>query len=129
VDFQSGLIQLRAEDTKTNDARLIPFSHVLTELLKDLYKVRYPYEQKVFLVKGRSVGSIKTVFNGACHHVGIVGFHILDFRHTAFTTIRRAGIDHLTIMTITDHKTMAVFKRYNNLRVNDFKEPASCFKS
>jgi integrase len=129
VDFSSGLIQLRAEDTKTDDARLIPLTHELTVLLKDLYKVRYLDEQKVFLVKGRSVGSIKTAFHGACRRAGIEGFHFHDFRHTAVTNMRRAGIDHLTIMSITGHKTMAVFKRYNSFRVSDLKAAASRFNT
>lgn len=129
VDFPAGLIHLRAEDTKTDDARLIPLTRELTVLLKDLYKVRYLDEQKVFLVKGRSIGSMKTAFNGACRRAGIEGFHFHDFRHTAVTNMRRAGIDHLTIMKITGHKTMAVFKRYNSFRVNDLKQAAFQFNT
>jgi integrase len=53
----------------------------------------------VFLVKGRSIGSIKTAFNGVCHRAGIEGFHSHDLRHTTVTNMRRAGIAHLTIMT------------------------------
>jgi len=41
VDFKAGLIHLRAADTKTDDARLVPLTSELTVLLKDLYKVRY----------------------------------------------------------------------------------------
>ena len=129
VDFQSGIIHLRAGDTKTDDARLIPLTRELTALLKDLYKVRYLDEQNVFLVKGRSIGSIKTAFQGACRRAGIEGFHFHDFRHTAVTNMRRAGIDHLTIMKITGHKTLAVFKRYNSFRVNDLKDAASRFNT
>jgi hypothetical protein len=56
---------------------------------------------------------------------GIEGFHSHDLRHTTVTNMRRAGIAHLTIMTITGYKTMAVFKRYNSFSVNDLKEAAS----
>ena len=34
VDFKSSLIQLRAEDTKTDDARLIPLTRELTALIE-----------------------------------------------------------------------------------------------
>jgi integrase len=44
-------------------------------------------------------------------------FH--DTRHTATTNLRRAGVDALTAMKITDHKTMAVFKRYNTIDEDD----------
>ena len=92
--------------------------------------IKLTREGKVFLVKGFPVGSIKIVFNGVCVRVGIEGFHFHDFRHTALTTImRRAGIDHLTIMTITGHKTMGTFKRYNNFLVNDFKKSATRFNT
>jgi hypothetical protein len=32
--------------------------------------------------------------------------------------MRRAGIDRLTIMRISGHKTMSVFKRYNTMDEN-----------
>ncbi|MDH5296385.1 MAG: site-specific integrase [Nitrospirota bacterium] len=127
VDCKTGLIHLRAADTKTDNARLVPLTSELTVLLKDLYKIRYLDERKVFLVKGRSVGSIKTAFNGACRRAGIKGFRFHDFRHTAVTNMRRAGIDHLTIMKITGHKTMAVFKRYNSFQMDDLTAAASRF--
>src|SRR5437899_3195281 len=111
VDLKAGLIRLRAEDTKTNEARLVPLTTELTARLKDLYKVRYLHEANVFLVKGKSIGSIRRGFEAACRRAKITGFRFHDFRHTAVTNMRRAGIDHLTIMRITGHKTMEVFKR------------------
>ena len=67
--------------------------------------------------------------NGACRRAGTEGFPFHDFRHTSVTDLRAACLDHLTIMTITGHKTMAVFKSYNSLRVNDLKEAASRFNA
>ncbi|HBP86124.1 MAG TPA: hypothetical protein DD706_00330 [Nitrospiraceae bacterium] len=129
VDFKANVIRLRAEDTKTNEGRLVPLTAELTTMLKDLYKVRYLGEEHVFLVKGHSVNSIKTAFNGACDRANIRGFHFHDFRHTAVTNMRRAGIDHLTIMKITGHKTLDVFKRYNSFLEGDLREAASRFNT
>lgn len=129
VDTKANLIRLKAEDTKTNEGRVIPLTPELTTLLKDLYKVRYLNEEHVFLVKGHSVNSIKTAFNAACRRAGIQGFHFHDFRHTAVTNMRRAGIDHLTIMRITGHKTLEVFKRYNSFLEGDLREAASRFNT
>ena len=129
VDLKTGLIYLTAQDTKTNDDRLVPMTSELTGLLKGLYKVRYLGEDHVFLVKGRSVGSIKTAFNAACRRAGVNDFRFHDFRHTAVTNMRRAGIDHLTIMKISGHKTMAVFKRYNTFQVDDLTAAASRFNT
>ncbi len=129
VDLRAGLIRLKAEDTKTDDARLVPLTADLTARLKDLYKVRYLNEPHVFLVKGKSVHSIKTAFNAACRRAGIKGFRFHDFRYTAVTNMRRAGIDHLAIMRITRHKTMEVFKWYNSFLEGDLKQAAHRFNT
>jgi integrase len=129
VDLKNGLIKLRAEDTKTREGQLIPLTQELTALLRDLYKVRYLNEPRVFLVKGKSVASIKTAFNAACRRAKIEGFKFHDFRHTAVTNMRRAGIDHLTIMKITGHKTLDVFKRYNSFMFDDLKAAARKFNT
>jgi integrase len=129
VDFKANVIRLQAKDTKTNEGRLVPLTPELTVLLKDLYKVRYLIEDHVFLVKGHSVNSIQTAFNGACDRAKIDGFHFHDFRHTAVTNMRRAGIDHLTIMKITGHKTLEVFKRYNSFLEGDLREAARQFNT
>lgn len=101
----------------------------LTGLLKNLYKVRYLGEDHVFLVKGHSVNSIKTAYHAACRRAKIHGFHFHDFRHTAVTNMRRAGIDHLTLMKISGHKTMEVFKRYNSFHRDDLREAVSRFNN
>ena len=97
IDLKAGLIRLKADDTKTDEARCIPLPSSLTAQLKDLYKLRYLHEPHVFLVKGKSISSMKTAFNAACRRANIEGFRFHDFRHTGVTNMRRAGIDHLTI--------------------------------
>ncbi len=129
VDFKAGIIRLRPEDTKTEEPRLIPLTPELTDLLRALYKVRYLHEDHVFLVKGQSVHSVKTAFKAACRRAQIEGFNFHDFRHTAVTNMRRAGIDHLTIMRITGHKTLVVFKRYNSFQEGDLREAARQFNT
>ena len=129
VDRKSNVIRLQTEDIKTNKGRLVPFTPELTALLRDLYKTRYLGADYVFLLKGQSVSSIKTAFNGDCDRAKIQGFHFHDFRHTAVTNMRRAGIDHLTIIKNTGHKTLEVFKRYNSFLEGDLCEAASRFNT
>lgn len=129
VDLKAGIIHLKAEDTKTDDARFVPLTADLTTQLKDLYKVRYLNEPHVFLVNGKFVHSTKTAFNAACRRAKIEGFRFHDFRHTAVTNMRQAGIDHLTIMRITGHKTLEVFKRYNSFLESDLKEASHRFNT
>jgi hypothetical protein len=47
----------------------------------------------------------------------------------AITNMRRAGIDHLTIMRISGHKTMACFTRYNSFREPDLLAAAHLFNT
>jgi integrase len=69
----------------------------------------------VFTRRGQRIVSIRQIFSRVCRDVGLtdVAFHTL--RHTATTNLRRAGVDALTAMKITGHKTMAVFRRYNTI--------------
>ena len=124
VDFKTGFVRLRAEDTKTNEGRIIPMTPELTALLRRKYKVRRLHEDHVFLVAGKPLQSTKTAFNAACRRAGIEGFRFHDFRHTALSNMRRAGIDHLTIMKMSGHKTMEVFKRYNSFSEADLQDSA-----
>lgn len=124
VDFKTGFVRLKAEDTKTNEGRIIPMTPELTALLRRKYKVRRLGEDHVFLVGGKPPRSTKTAFNNACTRAGITGFRFHDFRHTALSNMRRAGIDHLTIMKMSGHKTLEVFKRYNSFSEADLRESA-----
>ncbi len=72
---------------------------------------------------------MKTAFKAACRRAKIKGFRFHDFRHTAVTNMRLAGIDHLTIMKITGHKTLEVFKRYNSFLEGDLRDAAHRFNT
>ena len=131
VDLKKGFIRLQAEDTKTREGRTIPltFSPELLDLFKDLYKVRSLHSSQVFLRQGKPIRCVREAFKGACLRAGIHGFRFHDFRHTAITNMRRAEIDHLTIMQISGHKTMACFTRYNSFREPDLQAAAHRFNT
>jgi integrase len=77
---------------------------------------RVPY---VFTRNGQHIKSIREIFSRVCRDAGLTNIVFHDQRHTATTILRRAGIDALTAMKITGHKTMAVFKRYNTIDEDD----------
>lgn len=68
---------------------------------------------------------ISEKFAKARKQAGLTGFRFHDFRHTAVTTMRRAGVDPLTSMRITGHKTMVCFTRYNSFREADLSAAAA----
>ena len=124
VDLKAGFIRLKDSDTKTDAARSIPIGRELREVLRhlpialDSQGTRVPY---VFTRNGQRVKSIKRVFTRVRQETGITNAVFHDFRHTATTNLRRAGVDALTAMKITGHKTMAVFTRYNTIDEQDLK--------
>jgi integrase len=122
VDMKAGFIRLKEIDTKTGEGRTIPIGREFGEVLRRLPVVldaqgrRIPY---VFTRYGQRIKSIREVFARVCRDAGITNFVFHDLRHTATTNLRRAGVDALTAMKITGHKTMAVFRRYNTIDEDD----------
>jgi integrase len=110
IDLSKGLIRLEGVDTKTQKGRLVPLNATLTALLKDV--MQSPVRSAtghVFHRNGQPIKSIRGAFDRACREANLTDFHFHDLRHTAVTNMRRAGVDPLTAMKITGHKTMAVF--------------------
>ena len=124
VDFQNKVINLEAADTKTQEKREVPLTEGLLDLLKRTPKtLGSPY---VFTHKGKRIQSVKTAFLRACRMVGIGNFKFHDLRHCAVTNLRKAGVSDSVIMSISGHKTYAMFKRYYRIdrkdRVNALKQ-------
>lgn len=121
VDLKEGFIRLKAEDTKTNEGRLVPLNGELVEILKTL-RNGFPLPQvRVFTYAGHSVGSIKRSFETAVNKAGIEDFTFHDLRHTAINNWRLQGHDYFRIMSASGHKTMHVFKRYNSVSKVELK--------
>ena len=121
LDLKAGFIRLKGADTKTKKSRIIPLLPDVVALFRDLQKTRALHVPQVFLRDGQPMRSMKGAFMAACKAAGITGFVFHDLRHTAITNMRRAGIDPLTIMEISGHKTMVCFTRYNSFRETDLR--------
>jgi integrase len=126
IDLSKGLIRLEGVDTKTQKGRLVPLNATLTALLKDA--MQSPVRRAtghVFHRDGQPIKSIRGTFDRACREASLTDLHFHDLRHTAVTNMRRAGVDPLTAMKITGHKTMAVFQRYNSFDEDDLRQAAA----
>ena len=123
IDLSKGLIRLEGIDTKTRKGRLVPLNVTLTALLKDAMQsgIRCATGH-VFHRNGQPIKSIRGAFYRACREAGLTDFHFHNLRHTAVTNMCRAGVDPLTVMKITGHKTMAVFQRYNSFDEDDLRQ-------
>jgi len=120
VDRKTGFIRLRPGDTKTSEGRAIPIDPQLDEALGTLPR---PIQKDgfVFTRKGQRVRDIRHWHLKACKEAQIENFWFHDFRHTCTTNWRRKGVDYLTIMKATGHKTLAMFQRYNTVGEEDLK--------
>jgi len=125
VDLKRGLITLTAHDTKTKKPRTVPLTPELTEVFRDLYKVRYLNQDRVFLRNGQSIRSIRTAFERATRRAGITNLRFHDLRHCAATNMRRAGVDVMTAMRIIGHTSEKMHKRYNTIDEHDLWRAAS----
>jgi len=125
VDLKRGFITLRARDTKGKTARTVPLTPELTGVLRDLYKVRYLGQDRVFLRNGESIVSVRTAFEKARKRAKITNLRFHDLRHCAATNMRRAGVDVMTAMAIIGHKSEKMYKRYNSIEEADLRQAAS----
>ncbi len=125
VDSRQGIIRLTGRDTKNKKPRKVPLTPELTEVFRDLYKVHYVGQDRVFLRNGQSIRSVRTAFQKARQRAGITDLRFHDLRHCAATNMRRAGVDVMTAMAIIGHKSEKMFKRYNTIDEADLKQAAS----
>ena len=119
VDLKDEFVKLRAEDTKTNEGRLVPLNRELVEMFKAM--PRGLPMTPVFTYQGRSFAEMKRSFATACKQAGIEDFTFHDLRHTAINNWRMQGHDYFRIMAASGHRTMSVFKRYNTVSKDELK--------
>jgi len=119
IDLQRGFIKLRAKDTKTKEARLVPLTPEVRSSLAEIAKVRRLNTNRVFLYQGKPVREIKKAFHNAVRATGVENLRFHDLRHCAATNLRRAGVDTVTAMKIVGHKSERMHRRYNAVAESD----------
>jgi integrase len=130
IDFQAGRIMLYAGTTKNREARSFPFTSELRELLlaqkikADALKQKGIICPYVFNRDGIRIKTFRRSWLTACRKAGVPGRIPHDFRRTAVRNLVRAGIPERVAMTMTGHKTRAVFERYNIVSEGDLTEAA-----
>jgi integrase len=119
IDMKAHVVKLASSDTKTDEQRLVPRTDRLTQLLSATPRQVSGY---VFVTRnGRPYypSKISGAFKKACGNAGLTGVTYHDLRHSFCTNMRRAGVDTLTTMAISGHRSIEVFKRYNTIAPQD----------
>jgi len=141
VSWPDGKIYLEAEDTKTDEPRVLYMTDDLRRVLeawKQRTTERWPSCRWICHRKGNRLETIVSAWRKGCTAVGLgqivddpqkgrkvwQGKIPHDFRRTAIRNMVRAGVPEKVAMTISGHKTRSVFDRYNIVNEADLKAAA-----
>lgn len=127
VDLRNRLIRLEEDQTKNDEARIIPIPSVVAERLEAMQ----PKTGQVF-----DDTNLRTEWAKACEAVGLgkrekresedgnpwhsySGLIVHDLRRTAIRNLVNAGNPEKLVMKISGHKTRSVFDRYHIVNADD----------
>ena len=131
VDFLSNTTTLNAEERKTCEGRTVPVAAALRTLLlaqrqrrqEDCPFVCFKLEKGGNAVK---LESFRKAWASGCTRAGVSGLLFHDLRRSAVRNLVRSGVPEKVCMSISGHKTRAVFDRYSI--VNDSDRAAAARK-
>ncbi len=111
VFFDSRLILIKAENSKTARSRLVAMTPRLYDELLRLWRASsQDTGTRVFGV----TDNFKKGFAAACSLARVEGFRFHDARHTAITRMVAAGVAPMECMKVSGHSQYATFARYVN---------------
>jgi integrase len=116
------------------DGRVLPLVDDLWDLVERRWAAReyraadrtVGIADHVFHRRGRPLTDIDWAWRSARREAGLPGKLFHDFRRTAARDLVDAGMDYRSAMSVTGHKTQAVFERY---RIVDARRTAEALKA
>jgi integrase len=135
LDLEAGTLRLDPGATKNDEGRVIYLTPDLKAALgRQVERVEALQRRLGRIIpslfphggKGRRAGAARRDFRKgwatACKEAGVAGRLRHDLRRTAVRNMVNAGIPERVAMTITGHKTRAVFDRYHIVSPGDLQE-------
>jgi integrase len=113
TDLDGDTLKLRAENSKNRTARTVPLVGELAELIERRRAQMSPKTSLIFHHDGQRIGDFRRAWATACKLAGCSGRLVHDLRRTAVRDMVRAGTPQSVAMSISGHKTNAMFLRYN----------------
>jgi integrase len=136
LDLEAGTLRLDAGETKNDEGRVVYLTPELLRLLgEQLNRVRTLERETGRIIpclfphdRGRHRGERRRDFRKAwakaCRKAGVAGRLRHDLRRTAVRNLVNAGVAERVAMTVTGHKTRAVFDRYHIVSPGDLQDVA-----
>ncbi len=124
-DVEDEVIRLRPEISKTREGRVLGLIGEIGDIItrrRILQSDKVPWVfHRTLRGKVRPVGRFDKVWKKACATAGVPGRLVHDFRRSTVRNMTRAGVPEKIAMSITGHKTRAIFDRYNITNEEDIR--------
>jgi integrase len=123
------VIRLRPDNSKTKEGRVLALAGELGSIISEQWKLREfrgpdktaAFSLYVFHRKGEAIGEFRKAWSSACKAAQLEGRLFHDLRRTAVRNMVRAGVPERVAMSISGHKTRAIFDRYNIVSEGDLR--------
>jgi integrase len=112
-DLDGDTLKVRAENSKNRTARTVPLVGELAELIERRRLKMSPKTSLIFHHDEQRIGNYRVAWASACKLAGCAGRLVHDLRRTAVRDMVRSGTPQSVAMSISGHKTNAMFLRYN----------------
>jgi len=118
VDAERWIITWRPDQTKSGEPHVLPLVGRTKEIIMRLWGRRRLDCRHLFHEAGRALGLLRSEWNRACRNAGFPvgrrhgGYSFHDTRHSCISNLHAAGVPDSVAMSISNHKTPAVFLRY-----------------
>ena len=124
VGRDAGKITFRREHAKNGQPRVIPLVGELYAIIERRWEGRKLGAQicpLVFHRKGQLIRTFRKAWQRACSAAGFPALLFHDLRRSAVRNLVGAGVDQVTAMKISGHKTASVFQRHRIVTDDDVR--------
>jgi integrase len=130
VDMRGQMIRLRPEHSKNGQGRALALVGELWNVIEAAWNARefdksdgtVGFSLFVFHRSGQPIASFRKSWASACKAAGVEGKLFHDLRRSAVRNMVRSGVPERVAMSISGHKTRAVFDRYNIVSEEDLRQ-------